>query len=642
MKRIKFHGMICAGAALAEWLVFLLCRNVLTLSLLKSTTAGFSLAALLYFVVRRLLYRPKSDAPILARGDVLPVLVVCYVGLLINLLCMPLFVNRLQILPLPAKILSTGAAFLWCFASNKLWINGRLARLDNEKRLSEILAALLTLLTFTLGMGMLHNGHIWGGDFSEYIAQGIAIAEGTVDRQVANNTWIVSHTYVGLGPTAYPWGLPLLLSGLYKLFGFNLFAFKIVGLLSATLLTPVVFSYFRKRFSVGTTFLLTGLFAVHLQILNRVNSIISDVPFLVVSMIALLCAENLLKADQKRRAYLWGALTGIAFSWGYMVRTNGLIWPVALLCVQMLAVFRKSRGFLGRVGSLSSEYDCRFVFAQILPYLLFIAVCVVTNRYLPRGDGSYMDMFSQLSLSSAMKTVKYFTGISRIEKIANPVIRIALSGGSVCLVGWIVALIIRNIKKETLSVVYLIGNLMMLLVWPNANELRFLYPVTPLLACLSVLLIKELRERFCPVRFKRAFSVLGTACLALCVAVSLMQTARVCVGNLKADRVFDQDAFAATSRDMYDFVTESTPENARVVSFKPRVFYLMTGRIGYDARRYNGETLSDADYLIVKNSEKRIDDELTAGTNPGVRLIQIYGNKDLTLYRIERNGAAPG
>ena len=91
----------------------------------------------------------------------------------------------------------------------------------------------LFLVIIAIGMcaiKIVNQQHAWSDD-TAYLAQGIALANGTTAQYIADNTLMMTKSDWLIGPYAYPWGFPALLAPLYKIFGFNIVAFKSVGII---------------------------------------------------------------------------------------------------------------------------------------------------------------------------------------------------------------------------------------------------------------------------------------------------------------------------------------------------------------------------------------------------------------------------
>ena len=79
-----------------------------------------------------------------------------------------------------------------------------------------ILILIITALACFLSV---KQGHQWGDDFAQYLQQAVALSEGTTDKFVEDNTFIVLNSPVEMATPVYPWGFPLLLSLFVPFFG---------------------------------------------------------------------------------------------------------------------------------------------------------------------------------------------------------------------------------------------------------------------------------------------------------------------------------------------------------------------------------------------------------------------------------------
>lgn len=151
----------------------------------------------------------------------------------------------------------------------------------------------LAFVACILSALMLYDGHNWGGDFSQYIAQSIALIDNSLDSQIENNTWIIQNSFYGLGPFIYPWGTSLIIAPIYKIFGFDLVAFKLPF---CVLFGAFVFAFYRFcNRSVEAKYALFAslIFALNPLFLHFSNNIISDIPFMLFSFIGVVCLAHL-------------------------------------------------------------------------------------------------------------------------------------------------------------------------------------------------------------------------------------------------------------------------------------------------------------------------------------------------------------
>ncbi len=93
---------------------------------------------------------------------------------------------------------------------------GKILNCVNGKE--KLISIAIPVLAIIMAMGYLYYGHDWGGDFSEYIAQAMALVDGTVDVEVAHMQFVLENSIPGMCPAVYPWGLPLILAVLSSWF----------------------------------------------------------------------------------------------------------------------------------------------------------------------------------------------------------------------------------------------------------------------------------------------------------------------------------------------------------------------------------------------------------------------------------------
>lgn len=263
-------------------------------------------------------------------------------------------------------------------------------RLAPFGRYDYALALILSLITLILCVGQVNYGHHWGGDFSQYIAEGISIATGTMHEQVANNTIMMDKTDGQYGPYATPWGFSLLLAPLYAIFGFNLLAFKVAGILCYVIFVGIFYIFCARRLPHIYALCASLLFALNPNLINSAsNAIMSDIPFLCFSFVAIM-ALGVLFGDKISKhtfaPYIFAILGGASMAYASAIRTNGLVILCALLCVHfallvkyfMPRIFERI-AYLQKFAFIDSPYR---IFLHILPYLAFVAVYGVNHNFI--------------------------------------------------------------------------------------------------------------------------------------------------------------------------------------------------------------------------------------------------------------------
>ncbi|PYV38351.1 MAG: hypothetical protein DMG09_12215, partial [Acidobacteria bacterium] len=70
----------------------------------------------------------------------------------------------------------------------------------------------IIIASLFLGASTLTRGHDWGDDFASYIMQAGSILSGRTREFVEHNSFTIFESSSQIGPVAYPWGYPLILS----------------------------------------------------------------------------------------------------------------------------------------------------------------------------------------------------------------------------------------------------------------------------------------------------------------------------------------------------------------------------------------------------------------------------------------------
>src|SRR5512134_2976617 len=89
---------------------------------------------------------------------------------------------------------------------------------------------LIIIISLIIGASMLRRGHEWGDDWAWYILQAKSIWEGTTAEFMEVSAFTNYQSTTHLGPLAYPWGYPLILTPVYAIKGISPLALKLPAL----------------------------------------------------------------------------------------------------------------------------------------------------------------------------------------------------------------------------------------------------------------------------------------------------------------------------------------------------------------------------------------------------------------------------
>ena len=159
-----------------------------------------------------------------------------------------------------------------------------------NRRMDLIFLIVLSIVVGVTTFFSISNGHNWGDDFSAYIQEGIALAEGTFEEQTNINAFAVWQDK----PLTYVWGYPLSLSLVYRLVGFDrvdyssIIYYKIPSALFLVVLCIAMYCFFRQFFSAPVSFGSTLVIGINPQTLMLVDQILSDIQYAALCVIAYL------------------------------------------------------------------------------------------------------------------------------------------------------------------------------------------------------------------------------------------------------------------------------------------------------------------------------------------------------------------
>lgn len=515
-------------------------------------------------------------------------------------------------------------AALWAIGLFLLFACRR--RIEASRRFANGVLLATLLYAGAMSLALLDGGNDWGGDFSEYIAQARSLCEGTVELQVARNSYIIANSPPLTGDNAYPWGTPLLLAPFYALFGKNLFFLKLPMCLAFVGAVFFLNGLFRMHFRAFQAELLTLMVAANPVYACAVNTPLSDIPFLCCAAFALLCLEKLFSSGQKQLR--WGIGAGIGAFLACLVRTNGIVFPCVLLAMHglLLAARTERAGKLLHAAGFGGFARPEPI-AHAAPYAVFLLLAALERAWLPHGT-AHVACLGLVTPESIRANCRWYFFLA---KAFFP------DGGTllhaVALPLFLYGFLRHCFRKPVLSL-YLGASLGIVVLWPARQGFRFLFPVMPALLVFAGSGIRDCLAKVRNARATHAALVLEMILLLLSGTHLAMRAARNLDGYYVAHN--DYGAYSREARDVYDFVKARTPEDARIVFFKPRVLHLETGRLGF--RTDDPGRLRNADYLLLAADDTAGDSiGCDIETNPPPAtppLEKVYENPRFTLYRI--------
>src|SRR6266545_558519 len=123
------------------------------------------------------------------------------------------------------------------------------------------LLSLIILISIVIGACTLTRGHFWGDDFAWYILQAKSIVNGTTAEFMEQSTFTNYQSTTHLGPLAYPWGYPLILTPVYAIKGINPLALKLPAVFFFAGFLVCLYFLMKDRLTQTESLLVVCLFA---------------------------------------------------------------------------------------------------------------------------------------------------------------------------------------------------------------------------------------------------------------------------------------------------------------------------------------------------------------------------------------------
>lgn len=492
-----------------------------------------------------------------------------------------------------------------------------------------VVSSVLTIATVLVG-GLMSTGHNWGGDFAQYIAQADSIVAGEASQQIESSRQIIEKSSYEMGPYAYPWGLPLMLSPVVAwTAGVNLVALKVVGGVSFLGFLCSMAWLFRRRHSLPWLSVLLALFAVNWVVLEQTNHIGSDLPFLWFSTMALVLIQRLMERD---RGWAMGVGLGVIFGFSILLRFNGILLVAALAVGQLGKLLGPA---LYREKSVRSLFDWRnwrevVGVSGMASYLVCLVVVAIVGFWLPAGGGNHFAVLQKVNLSTVLQNIHYYIDLPQVllprgrhrEVLYGILFALAIGGA------------MRAGRRDVVTIAYFAMTCGLYVVWPTQQGIRFLLPITPLFLSWAL----ETIERFCrssgPAagrRQNRMFLLIGAMIVLL---LGLQSTAHL-KANLQNNRYRPTGPFTEESAQMFAFVEREVSADERVVFFKPRVMQLLIDRDGVLETRTERLRLGDVVvYYLAPDAIDQVDLGYLEGRRAAGRALVIFENIDFRIYRL--------
>ncbi len=415
---------------------------------------------------------------------------------------------------------------------------------------------IIVIISLLIGASTLTRGHEWGDDFASYIMQAESILDGRMQEFAEHNSFTIFESSNQIGPVAYPWGYPLILTPAYAIKGNNPLALKIPALFFYAGFIMCLHLLMRTRLTQTEGLLVAGLFAFNPLLLGFLDQIASDIPFLFFSTLALL----LMVREEKHGAYKYIAL-GSAIASAFFIRTTGILLLASFFIVQFFNVWgkRANREIFKNISWSVLIIGATFGLLWIIYALLF-----------PGGGESYFAQYQGFQIKTLLGHVTsyfqvfgQFFGGQLIWKIIYYV-----------MVAFFLMGLWHRRKEDVLFIIFFLLWMVVLISWPSWQGARFIFPLLPIFIYFNFQGMKFLLAQL-PQTYAQIGRWVFHGFWLLIAIIFLFTSSLNAYSNLKNNRTIN-GPYDSYSKEVYKYIKEKTPADSIIIFFKPRAMRLMT------------------------------------------------------------------
>lgn len=415
---------------------------------------------------------------------------------------------------------------------------------------------IILIVSIVIGSSQLTRGHEWGDDFAAYIMQAKSILNGDMQNFVEHNGFTIQQSSTQIGPVAYPWGYPLILMPVYAAKGLSPLALKLPALFFFAGFLIYIYLLTKNRITRTESLLLVSLFAFNPLLINFLDQILSDIPFLFFSTLALL-----LMMKEKPRGTLDAALLGGIIAFAFFIRATGILLLASFLAVEFFNI---------RNQKTSRESNLKILQNAVVVCATFGVLWVIYSLIFPGGSESYFDQLVGFSFKTALGAINdyfqlfsLFFGTSIIWRYLYYVLFIF----------FLIGIWIRR-KEETILIVFFLLWMILLIIWPIWQGPRFIFPLLPIFIYFTFQGMKFVISKL-PVNYSRSGQWIFYGFWLSIIGIFLFNSSIDAYANLQNNRSIN-GPFDEYSMEIYNYIKEKTPPDSVIIFFKPRAMRLMT------------------------------------------------------------------
>lgn len=482
------------------------------------------------------------------------------------------------------------------------------------RTLRDLSLIVIILLSMIIGSFTLTRGQDWGDDFASYIMQAQSIVNGNTRNFVERNSFTVSESSVLIGPVAYPWGYPLLLAPVYALKGLHPLWLKLPTLFFYAGFLLCLFYLMKTRFTRTESLLLVSLFAFNPTLIQYLDYILSDIPFLFFSTMALFLMTNGIK-----RSLVNNLTLSVVIAFAFFIRTQGILLLFSYIALQVFDLLMHKRN---KVLVNTNIKNIIFVLGG------FSFLWAIYALVFPGGNESYFAQYSTFKvetvfgfINSYFQIFSTFFGEGTVWKYLYYVLFVFFLIGA-----W------TRRKEEPAFIVFFVLWMFLLITWPYWQGPRFIFPLLPIFMYFTFWDMKTVIAKL-PEKYWQSGQIIFAGFWLTITGIFLFLSITNAYANLKENRSIN-GPFDAVSTEMFTFIKEMTPPDSVIIFFKPRAMRLFTDRNSIMALEC--ERLPLGDYVVINkkwDNSQIPPDKIRECRTP---LENIFENRRFIVYEVQK------
>ena len=483
-----------------------------------------------------------------------------------------------------------------------------------ERRIGSLAGTLCVLIVAVFYLFTIREGHDWGDDFSQYIQHAVNLAHG---ESYTATRYLYNPDNPSIGPRQYPPGFPIALAPVVRAFGVDLQLMKVEEVLffvAALLLLHRLIQPLMPPAASAAVVLVVGFNPV---LWDFKDQVLSDLPFLFFFFAAILC---LTRSDEPERSARFrlalSVLGGVAIYASYATRVVGIVLLPSVVMRDFIKYRWLTKETLIAGGSFATLAGLQYA--------------------LSTRDTSYTDLLTigaPVIAANVVSYLRWFTEFWANGYAELPRKMLFLVTAGLAVVGY--ATLWRQPKAMLFAIAPLFY-LTVIVVWPLAQDTRFLIPVMPIYVACSVLGALSIDSSIA--RHWGRSNVVVSALLAVVSVTYVARYSTLPFGRLQ------EGIGKPESVQLFDFVRTSTARDDVIVFSRPRALSLFGERTvtppsrpadPCDLWRYLRHVR--AGYVVTgpgaANAEAQYLSNFVRDFTPNLR--EVMRNADVAVYRVE-------